>query len=226
MPIWVKQINSICSLFFLVIFITCPSSVSETKTYTQSFQITQKMSLRAERTISRFLICCLLQLPAWSKLQHTEQMPHCCSNRPLSGHFVSLCLWRAVALILGQYLLTWPGSTELFRQFYYRYLSEGVCSNLNPHSLHHSQAAGSAVLPLGKSTGRRLWVKLLQINSQKDHCLLPERSALERHMHSSLHTSYAFAESMLYPRRQQRRTSWGTSAYTFHLWDFHTWQLL
>lgn len=130
---------------------------------------------------------------------------------------------------LGQHLLTWPGRAELRRHFYYTqrgYFSKGVCSSPNPDILHRSQAAGSAVLSVGTSTGRRLCIMFLQRGSQRDYCLLPERSALEQHIHSPPDTSHVFAGGVLYPRREQRRTSCGTSANTFHLWDFHTWQLL
>lgn len=48
-PAWVKQINSLCSLSFLLISITCPLSIHEIKPYTQSFQITQKMSWEHRR---------------------------------------------------------------------------------------------------------------------------------------------------------------------------------
>lgn len=49
-PIWAKQIDSILSLFLLVVSMICPSSVSFTKLCIQNFQSAWKMSLRAQRT--------------------------------------------------------------------------------------------------------------------------------------------------------------------------------
>lgn len=108
----------------------------------------------------------------------------------------------------------------------YGYFSEGVCSSPIPDILHHSQATGSAVLSVGKSTGRRLWAELLQRASQKGCDLLPQKSNLEQHIHCPLDTSHIFSGGFLCPKRQQRGTSWETSTNAFHLWDFHTWHLL
>lgn len=139
--------------------------------------------------------------------------------------FVSLCFCNTVTPISGS--ICWHGQEALhFCYTQYGYFPKGVCRSPNPDILHHSQTAGLAVLSVGKSTGKRLWVKLLQRGSQKDYCLLPEISAPEQHIHSPPDTCHTFAKGVLYLRRQQRGTSRGTPASTFHLWNFHTWQLL
>lgn len=156
-------------------------------------------------------------------MECTQQQPHSCRDRPSE-----LPLDNSNT-DLGEPLLTWPGNAELCRHFYYiqyGYFSEGVCSIPNPDILHHSQATGSAVLSVGKSTGRRLRVKLLRRASQKDCDLLLQKSNLEQHIHSPPDTSHVFSGGVLYPKRQQRGTSWKTSSNTFHLWDFHTRYLL
>lgn len=127
------------------------------------------MPLREQTTVSRFLICCFFKLPSRPKWHvassiHTDSETDP-SQLPLDDSNSDL----------GEPLLTCPGRAEPCRHFYYthyRYFSEGVCSGPSPDILHHSETSGSGVLSVGKSTGIRLWVKLLQRASQKDCELL------------------------------------------------------
>lgn len=140
---------------------------------------------------------------------------HTTAHRPLS------LLYRPILLGNGNSI-----SGQHFCYTQYRYFSKGVCTSPRPDIPSHFRAAGSAVDSVGKSTGRRQWVKRLQRGSQKDYRLQPERSALEQHVHLPSATSHIFREGTVYPGRQQKGTSWGTSANMFHLCNFCNWYLL
>lgn len=177
--------------------------------------------MRAQRTIPIFLICCFFKLPTIPSGMYPAAATLLQRQIPLSSLSMT-------AALIWEPLLTWSGSAELCRHFCYtqcRYFSEGVCSSSSPVVLHHSQTTGSAVFSVGKSTGRRLWVKLLQRASQKDCDLLLQKLNLGQHIHSPLDPSHVFS-GVLYPERQQRGTSRKIPTNAFHLWDFHTWQLL
>lgn len=155
-------------------------------------------------------------------MECTQQQPHCCRQIPLSS------LWMTAALIWespcwhDQEVLNHVGTSITHSKGIF--LREFAAAQVQIFCIILRLLDQQCSLQ-GKALGED-WVKLLQRASQKGCDLLLQKSNLEHHIHSPLDTSHVFSGGVLYSKGQQRGTSQKISIYTFHLWDFHTWQLL